>query len=202
MDTNSEFADRELLDALRLARPSDQAIRQLYVTCFRMARSYVVKNGGNEQDAEDSFQEAVICFIELVQTGKFRGDSSVSSCIYSITRHLWLNELRRKGRSLKREASYDQAHRAPSLDLHGLLAEQELKSRLMDMVTSLGETCRKILVAFYYDSLPMKEIMDLVHYQNEQVLRNKKYKCMQQLEQALKGKKDLLQYFKSALYNE
>jgi len=201
MNNITEYADRELLNAFRLAKPPDQAIRQLYQSCFRMCRSYVTGNDGNEEDAEDIFQEAVISFIELVQNGKFRGESSVSSCMYSITRHLWLNELRRKGRALKREALYDSRNNSTP-DLNDLLAEEELRTQLMQLVEALGEICKKILVAFYYDDLPMKEIVELVHYQNEQVLRNKKYKCMQQLEKELKDKTHLLRYFKSALYHE
>ena len=34
---------------------------------------------------------------------------------------------------------------------------------------------------FYYENLSMKEIVDHLPYENEQVIRNKKYKCLQQL---------------------
>lgn len=201
MDNIGDYADADLLKAFQLVRPPDQAIRQLYSSSFPMARSYVVQNSGNEQDAEDIFQEAVISFIELVQNRKFRGESSVSSCIYSITRHLWLNELRRKGRAVRREFRFQQENSAQT-DLNNLLGEEELRHQLIQMIEALGDNCRKILVAFYYDDLSMKEIMGLVNYQNEQVLRNKKYKCMKQLEEDLAGKQHLLSYFKSALYHE
>jgi RNA polymerase sigma factor (sigma-70 family) len=201
MENIGDYADADLLKAFELVRPPDQAIRQLYRSSFPMARSYVLQNSGNEQDAEDIFQEAVISFIELVQNRKFRGESSVSSCIYSIARHLWLNELRRKGRALKREVRFQQENSA-QVDLNILLGEDTLRNQLIQMIEALGDNCRKILVAFYYDDLPMKEIMGLVNYQNEQVLRNKKYKCMKQLEEELAGKQHLLRYFKSALYHE
>ncbi|HTI08246.1 MAG TPA: sigma-70 family RNA polymerase sigma factor [Puia sp.] len=202
MDNNGNYTDADLLNAFQLVKPPDQAIRHLYRTCFLMARSYVLQNSGNEQDAEDIFQESVISLIEMVRNGKFRGESSISSCLYSITRHLWLNELRRKGRALKREARFDRENFSPEPDLDKLLGGEKLRAQLMQMIEALGENCKKILVAFYYDDLPMKEIMGLVNYQNEQVLRNKKYKCMKQLEEALTGKLPLLQYFKSALYHE
>jgi len=45
----------------------------------------------------------------------------------------------------------------------------------------LGEPCKKILTLFYYDNLSMKEIVEHLPYENEQVVRNKKYKCLQAL---------------------
>ena len=38
---------------------------------------------------------------------------------------------------------------------------------------------------FYYENLPMKEILEKTEYETEQVVRNKKYKCLKQLEQML-----------------
>jgi len=39
----------------------------------------------------------------------------------------------------------------------------------------------------------------LIDYQNEQVLRNKKYKCLKSLEQMLTADPELAQRFKNAL---
>jgi hypothetical protein len=40
---------------------------------------------------------------------------------------------------------------------------------------------------FYYENLSMKEIVDYLPYENEQVVRNKKYKCLQQLTGLIKN---------------
>ena len=53
--------------------------------------------------------------------------------------------------------------------------------QLSSLLNKLGESCRKILELFYYENLSMKEIVSHLHYENEQVVRNKKYKCLQQL---------------------
>ena len=60
-------------------------------------------------------------------------------------------------------------------------AEREAKQEMMKLVESLGEVCKKILVLFYYEGLSMKEILNSMDYENEQVVRNKKYKCLKQL---------------------
>ena len=54
----------------------------------------------------------------------------------------------------------------------------------------------------YYENLSMSEIVDqMPGYQNEQVLRNKKYKCMKQLEQMMQDNETLRIQFKNALKN-
>jgi DNA-directed RNA polymerase specialized sigma subunit len=58
------------------------------------------------------------------------------------------------------------------------------------MLNDLGESCKKILELFYYESLSMKEIVSHMHYENEQVVRNKKYKCLQQLTDKMKQNPD------------
>jgi len=54
------------------------------------------------------------------------------------------------------------------------------------LLQELGESCKKILELFYYENLSMKEIVSQMHYENEQVVRNKKYKCLQQLTDKMK----------------
>jgi hypothetical protein len=39
---------------------------------------------------------------------------------------------------------------------------------------------------FYYENLSMKEMVDHLPYENEQVVRNKKYKCLHQLTEMIK----------------
>jgi DNA-directed RNA polymerase specialized sigma subunit len=67
-----------------------------------------------------------------------------------------------------------------------LISEWEKKKQLRDLVYELGEPCRKLLMLFYYENLSMKEILTYLPYENEQVVRNKKYKCLQQLTEIMK----------------
>jgi RNA polymerase sigma factor (sigma-70 family) len=198
MGTTGHYSDTDLLFALRQGKPPDSAIRHLYFAFFDTASVYIRQNNGSQQDAEDTFQEVVLIFLDLVQKDRFRGETSINNFLYSIVRHLWLNELKRKGRAQKREQKYERENTETDDPIIGYLAGQEARSQLMQIIENLGETCKKILLAFYYEGLPMREILAQLNYQNEQVLRNKKYKCMKQLEETLSGQKQLIQLFKSA----
>jgi RNA polymerase sigma factor (sigma-70 family) len=61
-----------------------------------MLENYVLNNNGSRDDAADVIQETIVAFIEIVEQGKFRGDSSIKSFLFAITRNVWLTELRKK----------------------------------------------------------------------------------------------------------
>jgi RNA polymerase sigma factor (sigma-70 family) len=145
------------------------------------------------------FQEVVINFIDLVQKNKFRGESSVKTFLFSLNRHIWLNELKKRGRALKREEKYQSGQEAEEKDVAGLITDREERKQIMLLVDQLGETCKKILLSFYFDNLSMKEILDTMHYENEQVVRNKKYKCLKQLEQLIAAHPSVQQNLKTLL---
>ena len=82
------------------------------------------------------------------------------------------------------------------------MLKRESMSLLMKTIDQLGETCKKILLAFYFESMPMKEILLTLDYENEQVVRNKKYKCLKQLEQWVKDHPQIAQNLQSILSYE
>jgi len=86
------------------------------------------------------------------------------------------------------------------MDTSHFIADREGKSEVLKVVGKLGETCRKILLLFYYENLSMKEILEATDYETEQVVRNKKYKCLKQLEQMVNANPALKQTLKNLLH--
>ena len=84
-------------------------------------------------------------------------------------------------------------------DVSSQLMEKESGNQVLKLLAELGETCRKILVLFYYEDLPMKEILDQLDYENEQVVRNKKYKCLKQLEKMITDQPGMKNILKNLL---
>src|SRR6187399_32188 len=103
----TSFSDGELIEALKNDNVSNLAIQFLYRNYYAVLSNYIRLNRGSEQDAEDIFQEVVVNFIEIVRSGKFRGESGIKTFLYSLNRFTWLNELKRRGRALLREEAYD-----------------------------------------------------------------------------------------------
>jgi len=199
MTDKRDFTDQSLVHALRSEANPDDAIRYLYRTQFRLTSAYIKQNSGTEEDAEDIFQELVLVFIDLLKKDKLRGESSVSTFLYALTRNIWLNELNRRGRSKRRNEIFEKGKDKTDLDVSHLIADRETKMQLMDVVDKLGDICKKILLAFYFENLAIREILQKLDYENEQVVRNKKYKCLKQLEEMIMAEPNLIKNLKSSL---
>ena len=166
------------------------------------ANIYVKQNNGNHEDAEDIFQDTVINFIQLVQKEKFRGDCSISTFMYTLVRNAWLNELKKRKRALLREEKFEHAKVRMGDDSSEYIITKESKKQIVDLIESLGENCKKILLAFYFDNLSMQEILLNLHYENEQVVRNTKYKCLKKLQENLAAKPEFSNNLRSILLYE
>ncbi len=200
MEVIRNFPDSELVGNLRNGQKMDETIKAIYQTHFDSLSWYVINNSGSRQDAEDVFQEVVVSFIDLVQKNKFRGESTVKTFLFSLNRHTWLNELKRRGRATLREEKFERGQERVELDASHHISDREGKAEVARLVGELGETCRKILLLFYYENMPMKEILEVTDYENEQVVRNKKYKCLKQLEQMILDKPFLKETLKNLLH--
>jgi RNA polymerase sigma factor (sigma-70 family) len=202
MPTVRNYSEREIIESIRSGNDFNEVIRHLYHENYRKTVAYIMQNNGNEEDAQDNFQEVIVTFVEVVKQEKFRGESSVSTFLLALARNIWLNELKKRGRSQLRDEKFEKSRSQVDEDISKYLSHQELRKQVMDLLGTVGTTCKKILLAFYYENLSMREILQQLDYENEQVVRNKKYKCLKQLEQMLSGKPTLANNLKAILSYE
>ena len=200
MEPVKSYSDHELMVALRASQIPDAAIKFLYRAHYGGLSLFVRQHDGSNQDAEDIFQEVLIGFIDAVRTGKFRQESSVKTFLYAMTRNLWYNEMKKRNRTVVREMKYEENKVDADPDISEYIAARESRSQVLQIVDRLDEACKKILLAFYYENLPMREIVSKVNYENEQVVRNKKYKCLKKLAELLNEDPQLAENLKTVLH--
>ena len=186
MKSRIVYTDAALIAAISSRDDLNEVIYYIYQQYAAVVGSFVMRNSGTRQDAEDIFQETVVAFIETVRNEKFRGQSAIKTFIVSIARNLWLNELNKRKRSDYRETVFENNREEQENDISHLISDREAKQQFRAVLGKLGDPCKKLLLLFYYENLSMKEIVTHLPYDNEQVVRNKKYKCLQQLTGFLK----------------
>lgn len=193
------YTDSEIIDNLVRNRDVDASLKYLYRSHYEFLGRYVVSNNGDWDYAQDIFQEVMVAFINLVKAGKFRGESSIKTFLYSLNKNIWLNELKKRGRAQVREMKYETASEKTEYGINTALEAREANAGLLKVMDELGETCKKILLLYYYENQSMKEILTSFNYENEQVVRNKKYKCLKRLEELLANNKSLYHQLKNLL---
>jgi RNA polymerase sigma factor (sigma-70 family) len=169
-------------------------IHQLYKQYSGMVIAYIITNQGSQQDGEDVFQEALIALINLVKSGKFRGEASLQTTFISIARNIWLNE-QKKRKSLDTRGKLFENARQQETDPASLLLQREVSEQFLTVMNRLAEGCKTLLTMVYYENLSFKDILNRTHYENEQVIRNKKYKCMKELTDMIKDDPAFRNYF-------
>jgi RNA polymerase sigma factor (sigma-70 family) len=187
MKVEGKFSDSELIMAIGDKTRLNEAILFIYRQYSDIVSSFIINYGASEQDADDVFQETVIAFINIVQQGKFRMEASIKTFLVSVARNIWRNEQKKRVRTDFREQRFESGRAQSEDEINEWINESEKKRQLRDLVFKLGEPCRKLLMLFYYENLSMREILDHLPYENEQVVRNKKYKCLQQLTEIMKS---------------
>ena len=178
----------------------NRPVRYLYEHYYADAATEIRLKGGSEEDAADIFQEAVLILIDKIKSGKFREESSVKTFLVGISRNLWLFEKRTRDRRNVREMHFTLNEAGNTgfsdEDFQDRIFSRPNTDTMQRIFEQVGELCSKILVGFYYNKLSMKDLLQQFHYDNEQVLRNRKAKCMKKLKKILTDNPDLLHQLK------
>lgn len=156
----------------------DRALKHLYKTYYPSIQTLILKNKGDDTDAEDVFQEALVVLYHHIKEKRFRGNAAVKTYLYAIARNIWLKELRKRSYQLSIEIDTEAYTELED----GVEMENEKKIHLLKtLINKLGKGCQEILIDYYYAKCSMKEIMVKLGLGSEQAAKNKKYRCMQQL---------------------
>jgi len=193
---NQKYSDREIINAIRRGGLQEERyLKFLYQKNKTAVMDLIVKNNGSQAEAKDVFQDAVVALYENIKSSKFRGESALGSYLYSIARFMWLNRLKRK--SIEQKFLDTQAPEKIADSHLNAMLDAEKKQKIIAIFQSLGEQCKEILVYSIYYEYSMKEIFEKMDYKNEQVVRNKKSKCMKQLKEMIKVRPEILSILKN-----
>lgn len=175
---NTAPTDSEVI--LGILNNSESALKKLYVAYFPMVLQLIINNNGNEDDAKDIYQEAIIVLYNKVKAGNFELSSKLKTYIYSICRRLWLKrlaQLNRYGGDI-----HDFQEHLPVDDEVELLNDRDIQfGKMQAALLLLGEPCKTIMEDFYIHNRSMQEICERFGYTNADNAKTQKYKCLQRL---------------------
>ena len=181
---NKELRDSTPTDSeviLGILNNSGTALKKLYVAYFPMILQLIVNNSGDEDDAKDIYQEAIIVLYNKVKAGDFELSSKLKTYIYSVCRRLWLkrlNQINRYGGDIKDFQEFLPVEE-DDIEKH---ADRDIQFNKMESALKLlGEPCKTIMEDFYIHNRSMQEICERFGYTNADNAKTQKYKCLQRL---------------------
>lgn len=175
--------DAKVLDLIR--KGDEEALVILYESNLRPIMDYLTRNHGTMDDAKDMLQESLVVLWERVRSGRFEYKARLSTFIYATVRNIWLQRLRDRGREQTGDIDpNDHQDFTPSV-LESLIATERAEM-VRDAMQKIGEQCRKLLLLFYWEELPMEEIAVQLGFANADTAKAKKYQCKKELGRILK----------------
>jgi RNA polymerase sigma factor (sigma-70 family) len=174
--SNLEMDEKEVFE--RIKNGDEKALEVIYKKYYRMMTKLVITNSGTEEEARDVYQDALVVFWQKARSGNLVMTAKISTYIYSICQNLWRKELDRKKRLSNEEKDSSQ-----SMDLDG----PERNRIVAQCLNQLGETCKKVLMYYYFDEMSMQEIAEKLGFANTDTAKTKKYKCKQKLDELVKS---------------
>jgi RNA polymerase sigma factor (sigma-70 family) len=166
-------SDAKILDLIRKG-DDGKSLAVLYKASRRPVVSYVMKNSGTSDDADDVLQEAVVVLWEKVRSGSFQYESKLSTFIMGTAKNIWLRRLARRRKEVPEDPS----------PLEELI-ESDRARLVRDSLEKLGDPCKKLLLLFYWEECSLEEIAAQMGFANAETVKSKKYQCKKALERIL-----------------
>ncbi|QLG45072.1 RNA polymerase sigma factor [Costertonia aggregata] len=170
------MTDQEIIHQLK--KGNEACLKHLYQH-LGMIKSLVSKNSGNEDDALDIFQEAVIVFYKKVMSGDFELRGKISSYLYEVSRRLWLNQLnRRKRHEVPSDMSFSPNRADEDGERQNPIALQKYVENALE---KLGEPCKSLLESAIFLGTKMEEIAKKFNYSGARSASQQKLRCLKKL---------------------
>ncbi len=177
------FSDRAIVEGLKLN--SDYIIKHVYQEFFPTIRYLIKKNTGNDEDAEDIFQESLIVILKNVQRDDFYLSSSFLTYLYSISRNLWMQKLKTKRRVGTNFEDVEKFFNMPESASRETAEDEQMKYRIYrEHFNAMDKDCQRILL-MSLQKFSSRDIADTMGYGSENYAKTKKYNCKERLKKAI-----------------
>lgn len=177
--------DTRLLERIR--QGDEGALVELHARHRKPVIALVLRNSGTAADGEEILEEALVILWERVRQGRYEERAAAGTFLFATARNLWLRRLAAR----RRERPTDPADLPEPVDpdspLDALIAAEEA-SLVAAALADLGETCRRILLLFYWEEHSMEEIAAAVGLANAATAKARKHQCRKELERAVRAR--------------
>lgn len=173
---------------LLIKRSDKDALKMLYVENREPFINFARKLHISDEDIVDVYQDAIIAFQEKAVKGKIDHlTCSIRTYLFGIGKYMLFEKARKNNKKVdsfpleKEDYNYREISNA--------FFEEEpntLQLLLRDAFSSLGKKCKEVLTLFYYRGYTIEEIANKLNYENKNVAKSQKSRCIKQLKDKIK----------------
>lgn len=170
---------------LLLKQGESGALKQVYVRYRPDFIAFGKTLSSSEDDSIDAYQDAIIVLQEKAYEGKLDAlRCSLKTYLFSIGKYILFEKNRAKSNPVLNVLS-DDAFSTIDIEYTSVqLNNNQLK--LKKAFDKLGKKCREVLRLFYYRGFTIEEIKTHLNYDNNNVVKSQKSRCLKQLKEIIK----------------
>jgi len=179
--------DEQLIQQLK--ERNRNALNKVYLDYKQEFYTFLSRYSATANNLEDIFQDALIVVYENAQAGKLDSlKSSLKTYLFSVGKFMLFKHFRDGTKEIPTEETYlfDSYEQAVINDVYKDNGLNKQQQSLLENFKKLGEKCRKILELFYLEGLKLDEITRIQGYDNKDVAKSQKSRCLKSLRQLVK----------------
>ncbi len=166
-----------------LINGNSKGILQIYKVVFPKVYSFVAKNSGQKEDAEDIFQKTLMQLATRFKDKKIAFSSSFEAYLFTACKNQWRKKLNSEKKWVTNVVSEEPIYDNEELEVH--LETEEKWKLYKEMFEQLSANCKEVLKLFY-QKLPYAAICQELGYASEPVARQRVFKCRSKLSSLIK----------------
>ena len=177
------YSNEELLNGI--LKNDNVILQYIYKNFYYKVNLYVKKNSGDNDDASDVFQEAVIVIYRKLKANELVLNCAFETYLFSVCKYLWYKQLTRQKAEkdlLMDSSSYENEY---DLDFMEAADKNERFKLYQKHFQMLGTDCQKLLQLFF-DKVPLKQIAQIMGFTSEKYVKKRKFKCKEYLVTSIK----------------
>lgn len=176
------YSDEQIIEGIKTK--NSHVLRFLYSKFRKKVINYVVHNSGNINEAEDVFQDSIIKTFKETQKQDFILKNTFEAYFMNICRNTWIYAVKLKDKKIKTEIFHEEFE---EINLFDEYKNEQIQKLTWKQFRLLKEDCQAVLEMYYFQEKAMTEIAYRMDYKNEQIAKNKKFKCLEYLRELLKN---------------
>lgn len=167
--------DRNILEGILNHDP--EVINSLYRHCFPKIEKMVLRNGGDNGNAKDIFQDAMIIIYRKICNNDLSLSCRLSTYIYAICKNLWIQD-KRGGKYILNSPveEFDMVSDAGPVNDY----EQKIMEIFDRQFARLSKDCQRIL-QMHFKGRKIEDIRKALNYSNIHHAMDRKYRCKSSL---------------------
>jgi RNA polymerase sigma factor (sigma-70 family) len=154
-------------------------VEDIYSQFLPSTISFVMKNGGNREDARDVFNLVIYQLTARLEREDILIKSTFEGYLFTACKNMWRRQLKKIERQRVTEGTVRELYYREQ-DMVQSTLEQDKWNLFQEKLDAISENCRVILQMFF-KKISSREIMEALDYASETTVRQRIFKCKTQL---------------------